>query len=49
MKSTKILALLLLFSFFGYGQNLKMMTYNLRFDNKNDGENWWELRKEFLA
>ncbi|MEM8889234.1 MAG: endonuclease/exonuclease/phosphatase family protein, partial [Bacteroidota bacterium] len=24
------------------------MTYNLRYDNPNDGENRWDLRKEFL-
>lgn len=30
-------------------QNLKVMTYNLRYDNPNDGENKWDLRKEFLC
>jgi len=29
-------------------QNLQFMTYNLRYDNPNDGENRWDLRKEFL-
>jgi endonuclease/exonuclease/phosphatase family metal-dependent hydrolase len=31
------------------GQFLKLMTYNIRFDNPNDGANKWNLRKEFLA
>ncbi len=25
------------------------MTYNIRFSTQNDGENWWELRKEWVA
>ena len=24
---------------------IKMMTYNIRYDNPNDGANWWDLRK----
>ena len=24
----------------------KMMTYNIRYDNPNDGDNWWDLRKD---
>jgi endonuclease/exonuclease/phosphatase family metal-dependent hydrolase len=31
------------------GQNLKLITYNIRFDNPNDGENAWINRKEFLC
>jgi endonuclease/exonuclease/phosphatase family metal-dependent hydrolase len=31
------------------GQNLKLITYNIRFENPNDGENSWENRKEFLC
>jgi len=31
------------------GQNLKLITYNIRFDNPNDGENAWSNRKEFLC
>lgn len=31
------------------GQNLKMMTYNVRYDNPNDGENAWQNRKEFIC
>ncbi|AWA30583.1 endonuclease/exonuclease/phosphatase [Flavobacterium magnum] len=41
--------LLLLLSLSAFGQNLKVMTYNLRFDNPADGENRWDLRKEFLC
>ena len=29
-------------------QDMRFMTYNLRYDNPNDGENRWDLRKEFL-
>ena len=28
---------------------VKVMTYNIRYDNPNDGENHWELRKRWLA
>lgn len=31
------------------GQPLQIMTYNIRFDNPNDGENIWDLRKDVLA
>ena len=30
-------------------QQLKLITYNIRYDNPNDGENAWSLRKTFLA
>lgn len=30
-------------------QSLKLMTYNIRYDNPNDGENRWEVRKNGLA
>jgi endonuclease/exonuclease/phosphatase family metal-dependent hydrolase len=29
-----------------YGQNIKLMTYNIRMDNPKDGENAWPNRKE---
>ncbi|MGK4567995.1 hypothetical protein [Flavobacterium sp. 3HN19-14] len=44
-----VLMTLLLSSFCGHTQDLKVMTYNLRFDNPADGENKWDLRKEFLT
>ena len=31
-----------------FGQQLKAMTYNVRFDNPGDGENAWEHRKAYL-
>lgn len=31
------------------GQNIKIMTYNIRYDNPNDEENKWNLRKGFLS
>ena len=37
------------FSFAIEGQTYKMMTYNIRYDNQNDGENQWSKRKEFLC
>jgi endonuclease/exonuclease/phosphatase family metal-dependent hydrolase len=43
--------LLIIFCFFltiSYGQNLTIMTYNLRLDIASDGENAWPNRKDFL-
>lgn len=37
------------FSFAIEGQTYKMMTYNIRYDNQNDGDNQWSKRKEFLC
>ena len=31
------------------GQTVKMITYNIRYDNPNDGENIWENRKNKMA
>ncbi len=47
----KTKALLLLAFFFSsliFAQELKIMTYNLRYDNENDGLNMWENRKELI-
>ncbi len=30
-------------------QSIKIVTYNIRYDNPNDGENRWDNRKEFLT
>jgi endonuclease/exonuclease/phosphatase family metal-dependent hydrolase len=30
-------------------QSIKVMTYNIRYDNPKDGENRWDNRKEFLT
>lgn len=44
-----IVLVLLLVSTSFYGQNLKMMTYNIRLDVASDGENAWPNRKDFFA
>lgn len=44
--STLIFTFVLTFSF---GQNITLMTYNIRYDNPNDGENIWDNRKETLV
>jgi len=52
MKKIKIIVsvLTLLFvSYSFYGQNLKMMTYNIRLDVASDGENAWPNRKDFFT
>lgn len=41
------LVILLIFSTTISGQKLKIMTYNIRYDNPNDGENSWSNRKEY--
>ena len=38
----------LLFSHTARGQEFSVMSYNIRFDNPEDGENAWEHRKDFL-
>lgn len=52
MKKIKIIVsvLMLLFASYSfYGQNLKMMTYNIRLDVASDGENAWPNRKDFFT
>lgn len=41
--------LLFFFSLVAFGQELPVMTYNLRLDLASDGENAWPKRKEFLV
>lgn len=41
--------MLLLVSSSFYGQNLKLMTYNIRLDVASDGENAWPNRKDYFA
>ena len=50
MKKTLILSVLI-FTFFSsfYAQDIKLMSYNIRYDNSNDGENAWPNRKETLV
>lgn len=47
MKFIKIVLLFLILNV--NAQDLKIITYNIRFDNPNDGENKWDLRKDFLS
>jgi len=52
MKKFNVLSsvLMLLFvSLSSYGQNLKIMTYNIRLDVASDGENAWPNRKDFFT
>jgi len=44
-----LISFFICFSFAIEGQTYKMMTYNIRYDNQNDGENQWSKRKEFLC
>lgn len=44
---TAILFLVLLQG--AYSQNIKVITYNLRYDNPGDGENQWQVRKGLVA
>ena len=44
-----LIAILLSFFHTAVGQSAKLMTYNIRYANPNDGENYWENRKEKLA
>ncbi|MBP4136475.1 endonuclease/exonuclease/phosphatase family protein [Flavobacterium geliluteum] len=51
MKTKKTLLffmMLFLVSISNYGQNLKMMTYNIRLNVASDGENAWPNRKDFF-
>jgi len=41
--------MLLVFTATISGQKLQLMTYNVRYDNPNDGENSWPNRKEYWA
>lgn len=44
-----ILAVVLCLPALPFAQTLKIMTYNLRYDNPNDGPDRWTLRREKLA
>lgn len=41
--------LLMLVGLPGYGQSLRVMSYNIRYDNPADGLNAWSNRKDFLV
>ncbi|PIA80250.1 endonuclease/exonuclease/phosphatase [Gaetbulibacter sp. 4G1] len=44
-----ILALAICFFQGAIAQSYKVMTYNIRYDNPNDGDNQWSKRKAFLS
>ncbi len=48
-KTLLALAATFLFNFYLLGQSLTVMTYNIRYDNPNDKENWWQHRKTDVA
>ena len=49
----KIISVLIFLAFYSinvsYGQKVKLISYNIRYDNPNDGKNRWEVRKGFLT
>lgn len=49
MKNLLITLLILILSHFAFSQSLRLITYNLRYDNKGDGVNQWGNRKEKVA
>lgn len=49
LKWFKLITLIVLFlNSLVVGQSINLMTYNLRYDNPNDGENRWDNRKELI-
>lgn len=42
-------AVLSLSGIFGMDAQVKLMSYNIKYANENDGENSWSLRKDFLT
>jgi endonuclease/exonuclease/phosphatase family metal-dependent hydrolase len=48
-KLSYLIVLIALVSCSSEMENLNIMTYNIRYDNPNDGENQWSNRKEFLS
>lgn len=51
MRWLKVIAFILSSTYSGMAQDisLSLMTYNIRYDNPNDGENKWSLRREYLS
>jgi len=43
-----VIAILFSFNCLMFGQVVKLMTYNLRYDNPDDGDNIWAKRRDFL-
>lgn len=49
MKKVVLLLIFTMMSCFSNAQNLKFITYNIRYDNPNDGPNAWPNRKAMLT
>lgn len=49
MLKTVLTALFCLLTVFGMEAQVKLMSYNIKYANENDGENSWSLRKDFLT
>ncbi|AVR43979.1 endonuclease/exonuclease/phosphatase [Christiangramia fulva] len=49
MKSRFFLIIFLFMSLASKSQELKLMTYNIRYANENDAENSWSKRKDFIT
>jgi len=49
MRLKGVFTVVFLFSIFVHAQNLKVMTYNIKYDNVNDTINNWNDRKETLV
>lgn len=45
----KVLFVLITLAILNLNAQESIMTYNIRYNNPNDGENWWENRKQELA
>lgn len=48
MKKNALIAILILAALSSSAQQ-SIMSYNIRYNNPNDGENWWEYRKQEVA
>lgn len=44
-----ILTILIISTVHSFGQSTSAMSYNIRYDNPKDGENWWKKRKEAVV
>jgi endonuclease/exonuclease/phosphatase family metal-dependent hydrolase len=49
IKSIVLVVMLLFVTVSFYGQNLKIMTYNIRLNVESDGENAWPKRKDYFT
>lgn len=49
MKKRVLLLAFIMTGCLAVAQNLTLITYNIRYDNPNDGENAWSNRKDFLT